>query len=66
MLAGLGHQPVIARREGWVEAPGVIGRKEQGLAQDGVTALRRAAVPTGLPGRVEGGDETGEGPLGGE
>ncbi len=62
VLARLGHQPVIARRQRWIEPPGVVGGEEERLAQDRITALRRATMTTGLPGRVERGDQAAEGP----
>ena len=42
-------------------AAGVVGGHEQRLAEHGVAAFGRAAVPAGQAGGVQGGHQTGEG-----
>ena len=48
MLAGDGHQSVIALGQGGVDLACSIGTHEEGLAEEGVAGLGRSAVPAVL------------------
>jgi hypothetical protein len=53
VFSGLDHEPVVLGGQGGVEAAGLVGADEQGLAQQRVAAFGRSAVTPGDAGGVQ-------------